>query len=113
PARTNVQSQRHDQNSLWNTLRHMLMIRKKHHAFSRGEFEWLDLENDRTAGFQRISEDETILAMYNLSDSEQRIVLKTKGPVKSLTDLLSQKVFTSTNESMELDLAPYQFLWLK
>lgn len=113
PARTNVQSQRHDQNSLWNTLRHMLMIRKKHHAFSRGEFEWLDLENDRTAGFQRISEDETILAIHNLSDSEQRIVLKTKGPVKSLTDLLSQKVFTSTNESMELDLAPYQFLWLK
>ncbi|MGZ9164303.1 MAG: maltose alpha-D-glucosyltransferase [Anaerolineales bacterium] len=113
PARTNVQSQRHDRNSLWNTLRHMLMIRKEHPSFSRGGFEWLDLENDRTAGFQRISEDETILAIYNLSDSEQRIVLKTKEPVKSLTDLLSQKVFTSTNESMELDLAPYQFLWLK
>lgn len=112
-ARINVQSQRQDSNSLWNSLRHMIMVRKEHPAFSRGEFEWLDLENDRTAGFQRISEDETILAIYNLSDSEQRIVLKTKEPVKSLTDLLSQKVFTSTNESMELDLAPYQFLWLK
>jgi hypothetical protein len=53
------------------------------------------------------------LAIHNLSDSQQRIVLKTKEPVRSLTDLLSQKVFPSTDEGIELDLAPYQYLWLK
>jgi len=112
-ARTNVESQQQDQDSLWNTLRHMIVVRKEHPAFGQGEFEWLDLENRGIAGFKRTSEDETILAIHNLSDSEQRIVVKTKEPVKSLTDLLSQKVFTSTNESFELDLAPYQYLWLQ
>jgi maltose alpha-D-glucosyltransferase/alpha-amylase len=113
PARVNVQSQRQDSNSLWNTLRHMIMVRKEHHAFGRGEFDWLDIETNKIAAFQRASEEETILAIHNLSDSQQRIILKTKEPVKSLTDLLSQKVFTSTNQSFELDLGPYQYLWLK
>jgi maltose alpha-D-glucosyltransferase/alpha-amylase len=113
PAQINVESQRRDPNSLWNTLHHMIATRKEHRAFGRGEFEWIDLENNRIAGFQRSFEAEAILAIHNLSESEQRIVLKTKEPVKSLTDLLSQKVFVSKNGAFELALAPYQYLWLK
>ena len=113
PAHTNVQSQRQDPNSLWNTLRQMIRIRAEHHAFGWGEFEWIDLENDNIAGFQRNFEGEVILAIHNLSDSEQRIILKTKKSVKSLTDLLSRKVFDSKNGRVEIDLAPYQYLWLK
>src|SRR5574341_123159 len=33
PTRTNVESQRQDPNSLWNTIRHMIATRKKNHAF--------------------------------------------------------------------------------
>lgn len=95
PARTNVQSQRQDPNSLWITLRQMIMIREEHHAFGWGEFEWMDLENDKIAAFQRTFEGEIILAIHNLSDSEHRISLKTKEPVNLLTDLLSRKVFDS------------------
>ena len=113
PAPTNVQSQRQDPNSLWNTLRQMIMIREEHHAFGWGEFEWMDLENDKIAAFQRTFEGEIILAIHNLSDSEQRISLKSKEPVNLLTDLLSRKVFNSTTEGIELELAPYQYLWLK
>ena len=98
---------------MWNTIHHMIMIRKQHHAFGWGEFEWLDLENNKIAGFQQTFESETILAIHNLSDSHQSIVLKTNEPVKSLTDLLSQKVFDSKNGEVELDLVPYQYLWLK
>jgi len=113
PAQINVESQRRDSNSLWNTLRHMIATRKEHQAFGRGEFEWIDIENNRIAGFQRTFEGETILAIHNLSDSEQRIVLETKGPVKSLTDLLSQQDFVSNEGAIEMTLAPYQYLWLK
>ena len=113
PAQINVESQRRDPNSLWNTLHHMIATRKGHRAFGRGEFEWIDFGNNRIAGFQRSFEAEAILAIHNLSESEQRIVLKTKEPVKSLTDLLSQKVFVSKNGAFELALAPYQHLWLK
>jgi glycosidase len=91
----------------------MIRIRKEYHTFGRGEFEWLDLENNKVAGFQRTFEGERILAIHNLSDSEQSIVLKTKESVKSLTDLLSQEVFTSKKEDIEIDLTPYQYLWLK
>src|SRR5215216_5890482 len=112
-VRVNVQSQRQDPDSLWNTIRGMIATRKQHPAFGRGEFEWLDLENNKIAGFQRTFEGEMILAIHNLSDSEQSMVLKTKESVKSLTDLLSQEVFTSKKENIEIDLAPYQYLWLK
>ena len=113
PAQINVESQRRDSNSLWNTLRHMIATRKEHQAFGRGEFEWIDIENNRIAGFRRTFEGETILAIHNLSDSEQRIVLEAKGPVKSLTDLLSQQDFVSNEGVIEMTLAPYQYLWLK
>jgi maltose alpha-D-glucosyltransferase/alpha-amylase len=112
-AHINVESQRRASNSLWNTLRHMIATRKENHAFGRGEFEWIDFENNRIAGFQRTFEGKTILAIHNLSDSEQRIVLKTKEPVKSLTDLLSQQDFVSNEGAIETTLAPYQYLWLK
>jgi maltose alpha-D-glucosyltransferase / alpha-amylase len=112
-VRVNVQSQRQDPNSLWNTIRGMIATRKQHPAFGRGEFEWIDFENNRIAAFQRTFEGKMILAIHNLSDSEQGIVLKTKESVKSLTDLLSQEVFTSKKEDIEIDLAPYQYLWLK
>ena len=42
PARINVDTQRRDPNSMWNTIRHMMATRKRHHAFGRGEFEWMD-----------------------------------------------------------------------
>jgi maltose alpha-D-glucosyltransferase/alpha-amylase len=112
-VRVNVQSQRQDPNSLWNTIRGMIATRKQHPAFGRGEFEWIDFENNRIAAFQRTFEGKMILAIHNLSDSEQSIVLKTKESVKSLTDLLSQDVFTSKKEDIEINLAPYQYLWLK
>ncbi|MEO5886522.1 MAG: alpha-amylase family glycosyl hydrolase, partial [Anaerolineales bacterium] len=112
-ALINVDVQRARPNSLWNTIRHMLAIRKQYHAFGRGELEWLDCQNDSIAGFQRTYEGETILAIHNLSDLEQTVHLKIKVSAKSLTDLLSQKESSSDNGGLALDLAPYQYLWLK
>ena len=113
PARVNVDTQRRDPNSMWHTIRHMLSIRKLHHAFGRGEFEWMDSQNEKIAGFQRTYEGETILAIHNLSDLKQTFHLKIKTPARSLADLLSQKEFSSANGGFTLDLAPYQYLWLK
>jgi len=113
PARINVDIQRGDPNSMWNTIRHMIAIRKGHHAFGRGEFEWLDCQNDKIAGFQRTYEGEKILAIHNLSDVEQKVSLKIKQSAKSLTDLLMQKEFSFDNEGFDLELTPYQYLWLK
>jgi maltose alpha-D-glucosyltransferase/alpha-amylase len=109
----NVQSQREDSHSLWNTIRHMIAMRKEHPAFGRGDFEWVDLANESIAGFQRAYEGQSILAVHNLNDSEQRVNLGMKGRTISLRDLLSQEVYASNDGEAELRLAPYQYLWLK
>lgn len=113
PSRINVEIQRKDPNSMWNTIRHMISIRKGHHEFGRGEFEWMDFQNDRIAGFRRTYKGETIFPIHNLSDIEQEVHLKIKESAKSLTDLLTQKVFSLNQASFDLRLAPYQYLWLK
>jgi len=113
PGRVNVDFQRRDPNSMSQTIRHMLAIRKQYHAFGRGEFEWLDCQNDQIAGFQRTYEGEQILTIHNLSDVRQKIPLKIKRSAQLLTDLLTQKEFSFDNEGFDLELTPYQYLWLK
>ncbi len=108
PARVNVKSQHANPNSVLNVIRHMIAVRKQNLAFGRGQFEWLDLENESIAAFQRIYHGETILAIHNLSDSQQRIAITIKKP-GTLIDLLTGEEF----EDMEIELEPYQYLWLK
>lgn len=110
---TSVEAQQQDSSSLWHTIRHMIATRKEHQAFGRGEFEWVDFANEKIAGFRRTFKGESILAIHNLSDSEQRIVLDTRETLRSLTDLRSQRVFVPNKEDIELRLAPYQYLWLE
>ncbi len=113
PARVNVKSERADPNSLLNIIRHMIAIRRQHQTFGWGTFEWIDLQNDALAAFRRTHHNETILAIHNLSDANQKISYSMKKPVNSLTDLLSQKQFAPVNGNVEIELMPYQYLWLK
>jgi maltose alpha-D-glucosyltransferase/alpha-amylase len=112
-AWVNVKSQRADPNSLLNVIRHMIAVRKENLAFSRGQFEWIDLENESIAAFQRTYHRERILAIHNLSDVRQKIAFPLKKPTTSMTDLLTGEEFSSSGEGIEIELEPYQYLWLK
>ncbi|HLO29349.1 MAG TPA: maltose alpha-D-glucosyltransferase [Anaerolineales bacterium] len=112
PARVNVKSQRADPNSMLNVLRHMIVIRKQWRAFGWGNFEWIDLQNNAIAAFQRRHNNEVILAIHNLSDTLQRISYPIKKPDHSLTDLLTGQEFILAKENLEIELRPYQYLWL-
>ncbi|HVF24925.1 MAG TPA: maltose alpha-D-glucosyltransferase, partial [Anaerolineales bacterium] len=109
----NVASQLADEGSLLHAINKMIKVRKQHHAFGRGGFEWVEFQNEKIACFQRIYEGETILAIHNLSEVEQAVDLKSKVPAHSLIDLLSKREFSSTNGGFDLGLAPYEYLWLK
>jgi maltose alpha-D-glucosyltransferase/alpha-amylase len=111
PARVNVDLQRKDSGSLWNTIQKMIATRKQHHSFGRGEFEWMDFHNDKVAGFRRTYHDEVVLAIHNLSDNQQKVPLDSGEWIHQMTNLLTQEQY-SFNKS-ELVLAPYQYLWLK
>ncbi len=113
PTRINVKSQRADPKSLLNAIRHMVATRKEYRAFGWGEFQWIDFRNDAVAAFQRTYHNETILAIHNLSAEVQKVSCQIKKPVNSMTDLLTQKEFIPLKENLELELMPYQYLWLK
>jgi maltose alpha-D-glucosyltransferase/alpha-amylase len=113
PEHINVKSQRADPNSIWNVIRHTIAVRRQHHAFSWGEFEWIDVENNALAVFQRTYDQEAILVVHNLSDAKQSFTYPTKKSVPAMTDLLTQKQFDPVNERLEIELMPYEYLWLK
>jgi maltose alpha-D-glucosyltransferase/alpha-amylase len=113
PARVNVEAQDVDPNSRLNIIRRMIAVRKQHPAFGWGQFEWIDGQNDAIAAFQRTHNGETILAIHNLSDAKQIFTQAIKKPVNSLTDLFTQKQFTPANGKLEIELEPYQYLWLR
>ncbi len=112
PAAVNVERQKRDKSSLWHSIRHMITIRQQHHAFGWGEFEWIDCSNNSVAAYRRTLKGETILVFQNLSDVHQKASYKTKRSVKIRTDLLTKKEYGSVNGEVNLNLAPYQYLWL-
>ncbi len=103
PAQVNVASQLQDPNSLWHTLRKMIAVRKEHHAFGRGSFEWVEAGTDAVAAYLRTVPTETILALHNLTDQPAEINLAFRG-----TDLLTGESIASSIHS----LAPLQYRWL-
>jgi maltose alpha-D-glucosyltransferase/alpha-amylase len=113
PANVNVAVQREDPGSLLNVIRRMVATKKQHPAFGWGDFEWIEFENPAIAAFRRTHADESILAIHNLSDTKQTISHTMKKPVTSVTDLLTQAVFHPARDSLEIELGPYEYRWLK
>ena len=113
PQKVNVELQRNDTFSMWNSIRHMIAVRKEHQAFGWGEFEWLQIENKSIAAYRRSFEEDTILVFQNLSDKKQKLSYKPKRSSKVRIDLLSQKEYFIQDGKVSIELAPYQYLWLK
>jgi len=113
PQKVNAEFQRKDTSSMWNAIRHMIAVRKEHQAFGWGEFEWIDCENKSVAAYRRTFKKETILVFQNLSDKTQKVSYKPKRSTSVRVDLLTQKEYISQGGKVSLELAPYQYLWLK
>ena len=112
-ARVNVAAQQSDPNSLLNTVKKMIAIRKLHRAFGRGTSEFLETKNETVLAYVRRFENENILVVNNLSASPQTVSLWMSNWVgHSATDLLTQTEFPQIEVNYALALAPHQFLWL-
>ncbi len=112
PSRVNVAAQQADPSSLWSAMRHMLRVRKEHSAFGRGSLAWVDSSDDRIAAYRRQYREDRILAVHNLSDSPVTFSSAVEG-ASHFSDLLTGKVFPRAENHLNLDLSPYQYLWLK
>jgi maltose alpha-D-glucosyltransferase / alpha-amylase len=112
----NVFDQRNDPNSLWNTIRLMLLVRKIHPAFATGRLEFLDLGNPTLLGYFRKSEDETLLVIHNLSSEPQVITRKVELVQNdNIEDLLPPGFHFPTLRSFdgEIQIQPYGYHWLR
>jgi len=107
PAKVNVANQREDPDSLFNTIRHMISIRKQQRVFGWGEFKWIDVNTKAVAAYSRSYKDEKLYILNNLSRTNQLVILNDEP--RGFTDLLTGK-FVSPGS---IELRPYQYFWLK
>ncbi len=112
PSRVNVAAEQADPSSLWGAMRHMLHVRKDHQAFGRGDLTWLEAGNDHIAAFRRAYRDSQILAIHNLADATTAFSCA-MDEMTPLSDLLTGRVFAPSENHLKLELAPYEYLWLK
>jgi len=116
PGHVNVVDERAHPDSLLNTLRHMIAVRKEHPAFGRGSFAWVECEALAVAAFERQYGDDRVLVVNNLSSVQQAVTLKLAfaPPGGEPQDLLGKQAIPAVVDgTLTLELKPYQYLWMK
>ena len=108
----NVIGQQENEFSLWHSVQRMIQIRKEYPVFGRGDFEWIDCENDAIAAYVRSLEDQVIYVVNNLSAGEQVITISAPKSSQQLTDILTGTVYRIQDHTLSLKLTARQFVWL-
>jgi maltose alpha-D-glucosyltransferase/alpha-amylase len=115
--RVNVRNQLNDPNSLLNTLRNMIRIRKKYPAISRGEFVWVEGVTDSVAAYKIVLNEECMLIMNNLSDKQHMVRIKMQDEYKNspiqLLPALGSPEFHIERGYINVALKSFMYLWLK
>jgi maltose alpha-D-glucosyltransferase/alpha-amylase len=113
PGHVNVADERAHPDSLLNSLRHMIAVRKQHPAFGRGSFTWVECESLAVAAYLRQYQDERVLVVNNLSGKQQSVALKLPFGAAQLENLLGGQPLPSPEDgTLPLELKPYQYLWM-
>ncbi|HCB01624.1 MAG TPA: trehalose synthase, partial [Anaerolineae bacterium] len=105
----NVASQINDPDSLFNAMKRMIAVRRKHAAFGSSSMQWVDANNPAVAVYIREYEDDTMLILNNLSSSTQSVKLPIQYQ-KNYFDLFAGDAHVLDEA---LTLQPYEYLWLQ
>ena len=108
----NVAEQQENSYSLLHSVRHMIRVRKEHPTFGRGDFEWIDCQNDAIAAYTRTFEGEVVIVLNNLSTLEQNISISAPVGAKQVNDLLTKTTYHIQENTLNVKLNPRQYLWL-
>ncbi|OGO75870.1 MAG: hypothetical protein A3K41_09105 [Chloroflexi bacterium RIFOXYD12_FULL_57_15] len=111
PATVNVAAQQSDAESLWQVMRNMIAMHKKHPALGHGTLEWLECGSQAVAAYSRIFEKNRLVIFNNLSNACQKVSMQFQGQI--ITDILKGRIFFATDSLLEIDLKPYEYLWLQ
>ena len=111
----NVEAQRANPSSLWHAIRHLITIRKRHEALSKGSFELLYPDNRRVFAFIRTEDAQQVLVVANLSRFAQTVELNLSNCQGRVPiEMLGQTEFPAIadNQPYFLSLSPYACYWL-
>ena len=89
----------------------MIIRRKEHPALGHIALDWLECGSPAVAAYTRVFENDRLVIFNNLSDGNQKVEVKLEGKV--FTDILHGRVFSITADHLEIDLQPYEYLWLQ
>lgn len=115
----NVATQRADPNSLWYAIHRMIRLRKEHPSLAKGELAWIDGGTHAILAYYRSSPEERLMVVQNLSPEPLEAHLKHGSDQQIWTDLIDGRSYAGEVEStgskpdLVLQLAPYQYRWLK
>lgn len=114
PEQVNVMVQRADPDSLYNLIRKMIMVRRGFSCLGRGDLIWIDDPDTTVAAYLRRDENDELLVVQNLSARtiQAHLPLETWGQTQPRNVLTNEYLPPLQEGHLELELAPYQFLWL-
>lgn len=95
--------------SLFTELVRLIAIRQAHAVFSGSETSFLDAGNNHVFAYARHHNDETLVALVNVTEAPQSVSAGALGHTGFATDLVSGDRLTLAG-SIPLD--PYQIMWL-
>jgi maltose alpha-D-glucosyltransferase/alpha-amylase len=109
----NVEMQSANTSSLLWYMKRIIDLRKKHKAFSRGDFKFLTVDNPKILAFTRSYEEETILIVVNLSRYAQpaEIDLQAFEGYQPVEIQSRNKFPIIKNSRYFLSLGSYSFQW--
>lgn len=110
--RVNVGAQERDPNSLLSWVKLAIRTRRECREFGHGRCEFLDTRNDRVLAHRCQHEDDSVLVLHNLSDSEQRVEVALRSGC-SARDLLGSREATVDSGALRTTLEPYGYRWLR
>ncbi len=109
--RINVAVQREAADSLWQTLHKMIQVRRLHPALSFGQSELLPIDNLAVLALARWAQNETVVAVHNLSASAQTARIDfDRWRASAAHDLLTGRAFDRLDS---LKLGPQEYVWLQ
>ncbi len=109
----NIDAQQRYDTSLLNWMREMIHLRKRHPVFGRGNIRLLKPENRKIFAFTRTYLDETVLCVFNLSQSAQPAELALSDYVNCrLVEMMGQVNFPRVGRNRyQIALGPRGFYW--
>ncbi|ACD91401.1 trehalose synthase [Chlorobium limicola DSM 245] len=111
----NVEVQESNTNSLLWWMRHAIATARRYKSLSRGSIEFLQVNNPKVLIFTRTFEDETMLAVINLSRNAQAVTIDLSGYEGCIPEeVFSLNRFPKVRETPYMvALGAYGFFWLR